>query len=950
MGETQTVLGRQAEVDYLLSRLTLLDDGARGLLVTGDSGIGKSTVLQSAAQAMRRRGVTVLAASCLDVGEQWPFHPIRTALQRADPASPRARAAIASALDILAGTGSRTLENLHDALVQLAREPVVLMLDDLQWADAATRSLVLTLLSGYGDAKVLFIGATRSRDLTDDDGSRGGSTIAGMARQLTGRSRFDVVTIGPLSVAEVEAMARGLGLHPTREESEQLHGRTAGNPFYVESLVRSRLGSDSWALPDNLRGVLLRDMARLTPSDAIILRAVSVCPGPVPHEILQAALVNPHTPQLNSQLLVDGLRRLIAARLVVLDGNDYGPRHLLLREALLSDLLPAERRLLHRRFAEAYRDLAPSRRDERAMHWREAGLPDLALPELVAAAKEADRLEAPEAAWRLWRSTVEVADALSDHAATSELLVQAADAAHRAGDDHAAIELLDRTHSTEPAVAVTRAVYLAGAGQLTLALDHLDRLLEQQVLHPEETDRALALSAEFLVRQGSFDSARDRAQKLLGRGSTGSAGGSAVLARVALGFSEAYLGNLEAGRQELQRSLAEAEHAGDLRLISTAHLYLASLLAGPLNDLETGVRVARRGAAALAARGGSGPQVAAMLATASNGLFRLGRWSEAAELVSEAVRETHSGQAGADLYLARARIVLAMGDLAAAESDIEAAGTLLADTTAPALILPLETLRAGLALWRSDVATARAAVVAGLTMMPEDYQDSWQLAPLVWHGLRTEALAATTGLAVDQQLLALVQGQRARMMDGTTGPVRQGVEGYELLCAAEASKLVGLPDPELWAAAARHWDSHTHPYPAAYARMCQAEAMFAQRARNRDAAELLRAAHADALAMGARLLADQAAGLATRARVSLEGKPAVAPVEEPASLAALTNREHEVLALIAQGKTNREIAGELFISDRTVDVHVSKVLAKLKVRSRVEASVRFLGATSSPPS
>jgi DNA-binding NarL/FixJ family response regulator len=100
-------------------------------------------------------------------------------------------------------------------------------------------------------------------------------------------------------------------------------------------------------------------------------------------------------------------------------------------------------------------------------------------------------------------------------------------------------------------------------------------------------------------------------------------------------------------------------------------------------------------------------------------------------------------------------------------------------------------------------------------------------------------------------------------------------------------------------------------------------------------AEPLAAAIAAAEAMGAVPLADDARALARRARVRLEA-PRQEP--EPAAPLGLTPREHQVLLLLAEGHTNREIGEELFMSEKTASVHVSRILAKLEVGGRVEAA------------
>jgi len=142
-------------------------------------------------------------------------------------------------------------------------------------------------------------------------------------------------------------------------------------------------------------------------------------------------------------------------------------------------------------------------------------------------------------------------------------------------------------------------------------------------------------------------------------------------------------------------------------------------------------------------------------------------------------------------------------------------------------------------------------------------------------------------------------------------------------------------DPAAWLAAAEQWDALGQPYPAAYARFRAAEALLGARDRG-DATALLRAAHDVAARLGAAPLREEAASLARRARISLD--PVAAPPAGPDEL--LTPREAEVLQLLADGLTNREIGERLFISEKTVGTHLGHIFDKLDVHNRVEAAGR----------
>ena len=153
---------------------------------------------------------------------------------------------------------------------------------------------------------------------------------------------------------------------------------------------------------------------------------------------------------------------------------------------------------------------------------------------------------------------------------------------------------------------------------------------------------------------------------------------------------------------------------------------------------------------------------------------------------------------------------------------------------------------------------------------------------------------------------------------------------------AELTRIERAPDPGAWLAAAAGFDEIALPFPAAYARLRAAEAFVAAGDRAA-AAEPLAAAIAAAEAMEAAPLAEAGRALARGARVRIEAA-ARAPEPEPAAPFGLTPREHEVLLLVAEGRTNREIGEQLFMSEKTASVHVSRILAKLDVGGRVEAA------------
>jgi DNA-binding CsgD family transcriptional regulator len=246
--------------------------------------------------------------------------------------------------------------------------------------------------------------------------------------------------------------------------------------------------------------------------------------------------------------------------------------------------------------------------------------------------------------------------------------------------------------------------------------------------------------------------------------------------------------------------------------------------------------------------------------------------------------------------------------------------------------------------------------------------DYWLLAPLLWHGLRAEADNVAMAWSRRSGPLADESAERARdllaqaesLIDlaASSAPrVQESIAAYTLLCRAEHSRFTGDSSVEAWVAAAEAFERLGHPYPVAYTRWREAEAHLNLRTRSSAAAAALQQAYAVALRLGARPFQTEIEELAARARIELAtgtgaGASAGAvdgarpdldltgtpPDVLPEALRQLTARELDVLRLVAQGRSNREVADELFISQKTVSVHVSHILAKLGVRTRVQAT------------
>jgi len=328
-------------------------------------------------------------------------------------------------------------------------------------------------------------------------------------------------------------------------------------------------------------------------------------------------------------------------------------------------------------------------------------------------------------------------------------------------------------------------------------------------------------------------------------------------------------------------------------------------------------------------------------------LLRLGRWAEAERVLSQGLAVMPEGVFAGGLELWRANLAAMRGELDEAATALRAARRALGDTADTQFLQHMHHVDALIALGRGDRAGARDTVAAGLASGPASWGSRYAW-PLLWLGMRTEADEATLARDRREDVPAASQQRRkelAALTESLPAPT-PATAGYRALTAAEQARAAGAGDPAPWAAAVAGWRSAHDPYPLAYALLRLAEAHMT--ADDRDAAAAaVQEAYATADRLGAQPLAAEAAGLARRARLGLvpatpgagqaerAGQPAVA--DELARF-GLTDREREVLALLAAGRSNPEIARALFISAKTVSVHVSNILAKLGVSRRGQAA------------
>jgi DNA-binding CsgD family transcriptional regulator/tetratricopeptide (TPR) repeat protein len=971
-------VGRTQELALLRGLLARAASGSPLVAVIGgEAGVGKTRLVEQLAATATQQGVRVLRGGCVPLGEEGlPFAPVIEALRGLagdlDPAELEvvagpARADLTRLVPDLAWSGQagpaagvagagqgRLFELLLGVVGRLAASvPLLWVMEDQHWADRSTRDLVAFLATALRSGRVLVVVTFRSDELDRRHPLR--RLLAELARNR----RVERLELPRFTRAELaEQLAGLLGDAPPARLVDDVYARSDGNPFFAEELLLAGVDTGPGALPPGLQEVLLARVVRLGERTQQLLRVAAAAGPGVAQPLLEVVA------GMDEAALLAGLREAVDQQVLLPEpgGEGYVFRHALLAEAVYAELLPGERVRLHNALAGALEaglgggDAPASRAARLAHHWSAAGDQPRALSASLAAAAAAEQVYAfaeaqlqLERVLALWDS---VADAEERAGMDREgLLARCGEAAYAAGDPARAAELVRQAIAlVDPARQPRR----AGLLHEQLA-DYLRRLgdpaalVEQQqavrLVPPApsaERARVLGSLAKLLVLVSRFEEARRLAEEAVVIAGQLGARAEEAIARTALGAALVYLGEVDGGLAEAEAARRLATQAGDVILALRVILNHSDMLVatGRLDEAATvaldDIQQARR----LGLARSYGPLLAY---NATEALVALGRWDQAEQVSRQGLEGAPSDAASAALPLARAALELGRGDLDAAEGRLQAVRRLLPASIAEAQVAgPLFAGLAELARWRGEADQARQLVAEAVPLVAANPRYA---APIYALGLRVEADRAELARARHPGQPAPDDTTASALLDrldqAAAGKAAAGIPelaAWHTLGLAERTRQHGRADPTAWAAAVAAWERLGQPYRAAYAGFRQAEALLASGDRGTAAAVLGRAA-AITGRLGARPLDTEIQALARRARLDLApSTPAAAAAPTPAAQLGLTPREAEVLALVAAGRSNRQIAQALFISPKTVSVHVSNILAKLGVAGRVEAA------------
>ncbi|HET9519503.1 MAG TPA: AAA family ATPase [Candidatus Limnocylindrales bacterium] len=992
-----TLVGRATELAAVAQALDRAMAGAPvHQLIAGEAGVGKSRLVLELSAMASARGIRVLSGGCADIGDGGvPYGPIVEALrtlareldeEELDVVVGSSRGELARLVPSLSPTttvdGSIQTEALQarllDAILGVlqrlsATGPVMFVVEDLHWADPATRETIGFLIRQLRTDPVLLVLTFRADEL-----HRRHPLLPWLA-ELGRSGRVERLDLERLDSGQTsELLGAILGAAPPRDLADQIHRRSDGNPFFVEELVMAGEDGVAGRLPPTLRGVLLARIVALPEPAQRVIGVAAVAGRRVDHELLARVAA------MDDREFMEALRTAVGSQVLVAaseaddpDGadGDYAFRHALLQEAAYDDLLPGERQRLHRAFAETLAERGPGSGAIAAGHWGElafhwsAARDDRRAFEASVRAGEAaasgfafaDARRHDERALELW-STIDDPVALAGIDRVG-LLDRAAVAAWLTGDTRRSVALRREAVAAlapdaDPNVVGTMLERLGRAywysGDATPALEAHERAVAIMSSLPPTPERARVLSGygQILMLHDRWAESRAMCEQAIAMAREVGARQAEGHALTTLGLDLATAGECDAGVAALEEGIAiarEVANADDIGRgyvnIGEAKLYSGDPR-GAWESIQEGIRVADE--VGVTRTYGqfireNGVQV---------GIER-GDWDEAQRLAEESIAFEAPGRLQRVNGLSRrVPLLVNRGDERAPQQLAELRSLLDGYAVEMQFNAPYRVASAEASLWSGEPAAALEETQAGIAETVNG-QGHWYHRRLFRVGIRAAADLAEIGRArrdragedaairAGTDLLATLEPILAEVRARQHGRDADETAAEVATIEAERRRMVGEPAGAAWIAAAERWRGRENPYLVAYCRWRQGEAQLREGDRAAASAALVEA-HATAIRLGARPLRAAVEALAARSRLDLSasGTAPAAPVPPAAAddPFGLTRRERDVLPLLVRGRTNRQIAEELFISENTAGVHVSNILGKLGATTRTEAA------------
>jgi DNA-binding NarL/FixJ family response regulator len=888
------LVGRDAELDAIDR---LIEAAARGessmLLVRGEAGIGKTRLLDRLSHRAAERRFAVLRGRATELESDVPFAAVVEALEPLDdvalatPASPAERWRL-----------HRGLRERLDALP--GGHPFALVLDDVHWADPATLELLEHLMRRPPERPHLLVAALRPGDV---------------AERLLAIRPAAALDLGPLAREAAEPLLAGL-VDPN--ERERMFTQSGGNPLLLEELARAGPGAEA---PGGIVAAIGAERAALPAPARMLLDGAAIAGDPFDLDLAAAA------GGLDADQALTGLDALVERGLVRPADipRRFVFRHPVVRSAVHAAVPAGEEIAAHVRAARAL-EAAGAALPARARHLAHAAAPgDAESAATLRAAAALVRPQAPAIAadWLVAARRADPRLGADGQLALAETMVEA-------GRLEAALAVVDEAAVADGAADREHRVGLAVAGAT------VERLLGRHEAGSRRLERVLdeapgsgLLMAHLAISAYELGAAEETAAWAQRARASDADRLVHAAAAAMLAPAHAFAGRADAARAEGDAAVEAVDRASDAELAGAGELLTA--VAWGLLAVERFVdvlSVARRSALVIRATG-NGPAAIALDVAAISALGLLGRIEEAvaaADEAEQAARVTGNDQAVQWALWMHAWALLERGDLDAALAAAEGSVDLAQRLDDSALTTIARAVLGAVLVARGEPARGRPLLDA------YDLEPGWRCRwtpPLVEadlalgdasaaaaHADQATALAESTPLAGPraaagraQALVALARGETARAVELAGAAV------------ADAERVDGALD-------------------VARARLIAGRALAAS---DRDGAlRELAAAEQAAATAGAARVRDEALQEQRRLgrRVGRGGERGRAG----GGVGALSPREREVAGLVADGRTNREIAARLFLSEKTIETVLSRVFRKLGVRSRAEVAARVAAA------
>ena len=923
------LVGRDSETATLLRCMTEAAEGrGSSVLIEGEPGIGKSALVRAALAEAADVGCQVFWGAGDELGQALPLLPLLEGLRVREPSTSPRRNTIVRLLrgELTADRGADVSAALAEQLLALVAEqcatvPTVLVVDDLQWADQASVTLWGRLARSVRQVPLLLVGMMRPVPQRDD--------LLALRRVVDDAARLHLTGLTEAAVAELVTNLTG---GQPDDKLLRLADGAAGNPLYVTELVAALARSSSLTVTGAGTAELTSGPAPSSLSAAIADRLGFVS-GSVREVLRAAALLGLDfaVPDLATVLgrgvadLVPAVHEACAAGVLAQSGNGLGFRHPLIRAALYDEIPAPVRAAWHRDAGRALAESgAPADRVARQLLWAVGGSGGATEPMdewiLGWLARAAELLvgQAPRAAAELLRQAVAsspVGSAQHDH-----LVGRLADALYRVGDVAGAEQVATRAlvHAVEPDLLVdlhwTLAQCRMRAGRSAESLATLNRALAAPGISARHRARLLVLTARTHSNLGEVETAGRVATTALAAASEADDNWAIGWALLVLTLVAMMQGQMTDALPLFDRALTVTQADPALTDLSLLLQINKAIALGDLDRYEEAFAAAQQ-ARHLADRAGTLVRLAQAHGALGQLLFDTGRWDDAmaeVEVLPDDLKEPSAACCdhgiAAVICFHRGEITTARGHLAAAVPYAQRIGN--------RVVGPL-------ALARSLDAEQAGALPEALAVLTAEFADNTEELDEI-EDLFADAVRLATKFD-DLGTAKAIAVHAASLAAESEIPHRQA---NALYCRA----LLDHDPPRLLAAAECYGEAGR---PLLSAKALEAAAGEFVDGDDRDQA---RAAFTRAVEIYASLgAATDVARLQTRFRAhGIRRGPHSKHRQARSGWDSLTPAEIKIAALVEAGLSNPEIAAKLFLSRRTVGTHVSHILKKLDVHSRID--------------